>query len=235
MGIWQRMAATIGEAARLGSLYEHLKELVTNRVEVGDSGQTGHVAFTIAVIALLAKMARSDGVVVDAEVKAFNEVMRVPAEEARNVQRVFDLAKRDTAGFESYANQIARAAASDRRLLQHVVEGLLNVAAADGILHPSEDAYLAEVARRFAFTPSQYHHIRSRFVAAGIDSPYAVLGIEPTASDDEIKRRYRELVAKDHPDKLIGRGVPEELVLIATRKLAAINAAYDRIVKERGA
>jgi DnaJ like chaperone protein len=108
------------------------------------------------------------------------------------------------------------------------------VAAADGILHPKEDAYLAEVSRRFDFTPAQYFHIRSRFVAGGEESPYSVLGIEPTASDEEVRRRYRELVAKDHPDKLMGRGVPEEMIVIATRKLAAVNSAYDRICKERG-
>ena len=107
------------------------------------------------------------------------------------------------------------------------------VAAVDGALHPEEDAFLADVAQRFGFSPSEFRFFRARFVADH-GNPYDALRLSPQATDEEIKRQYRKLVADNHPDKLMGRGVPAEFVEIATRKLAAINAAYDIIARERG-
>jgi DnaJ like chaperone protein len=65
------------------------------------------------------------------------------------------------------------------------------------------------------------------------DNPYTVLGISPDAPDDEIKEHYRRLVRENHPDTLMAHGVPEEFVCVANRKVAALNAAYDQIMKER--
>jgi DnaJ like chaperone protein len=114
-----------------------------------------------------------------------------------------------------------------------VLEGLLHIATADGALHPQEDAMLADVARRFGFSTSEFRFFRARFVVDN-SNPYDVLKLGPDATDEEVRRQYRRLVSDNHPDKLIGRGVPREFVEIATRKLAAINAAYDTIAKERG-
>jgi DnaJ like chaperone protein len=191
------------------------------------------IAFTIAVIALSAKMARADGVVSPLEMQAFKQVFQTAPEEERNVKRVFDLAKQDVAGYDSYADEIAKLLGDDKKLLQDVLEGLIYVATVDGGLHPEEDAFLADVARRFGFSPSEYRFFRARFVADH-GNPYDALRLSPDATNEEIKRQYRKLVADNHPDKLIGRGVPPEFVEIATRKLAAINAAYDTIAKERG-
>src|SRR5205085_3312404 len=109
------------------------------------------VAFTIAVIALSAKMAKADGVVSPLEHDAFTEVFRFAPEQAANVEHVFDLAKQDVAGYETYASQIATLFKDDKKLLQHVLEGLMHVAAADGVLHPKEDEFLESVAARFGF------------------------------------------------------------------------------------
>ena len=191
------------------------------------------IAFTIAVIALSAKMARADGIVSPLEMQAFKQVFQTAPEEERNVKRVFDLAKQDVAGYESYAEEVAKLLKDNKKLLQDVLEGLLYVATVDGALHPEEDAFLADVARRFGFSPSEYRFFRARFVADH-GNPYDALRLSPQASNDEVRRQYRKLVADNHPDKLMGRGVPPEFVEIATRKLAAINAAYDTIAKERG-
>jgi DnaJ like chaperone protein len=191
------------------------------------------VAFTIGVIALSAKMAKADGVVSPLEVEAFRRVFRAAPEEAENVSRIFSLAKQDVAGYEAYADEIATLLRSDRKLLQDVLEGLLHVATADSVLHPKEDRVLADVARRFGFSSSEYRFFRARFVRDS-GNPYDVLRLSPEATNEEIKRQYRRLIADNHPDKLMGRGVPPEFVDIATRKLAAINAAYDTIAKERG-
>src|SRR5262245_20029881 len=191
------------------------------------------IAFTIAVIALSAQMARADGVVSPLEIQAFKQVFQTRPEEERNVKRVFNLAKQDVVGYESYADEIAKLLKDNRKLLQDVLEGLMYVAAVDGALHPEEGAFLAEVARRFGFSPSEFQFFRARFVADH-GNPYDALRLTPQATNEEIKQQYRKLVADNHPDKLMGRGVPAEFVEIATRKLAAINAAYDVIAKERG-
>jgi DnaJ like chaperone protein len=165
--------------------------------------------------------------------QAFRQVFQTRPEEERNVKRVFNLAQQDVAGYETYADEIARLLKDNKKLLQDVLEGLMYVAAVDGALHPDEDAFLAEVAHRFGFSPSEFQFFRARFVVDH-GNPYDALRLTPQATDEEIKRQYRKLVADNHPDKLMGRGVPAEFVEIATRKLAAINAAYDVIAKERG-
>jgi DnaJ like chaperone protein len=190
------------------------------------------VAFTAAVVALAAKMAKADGVVVGVEVEAFQRAFQVEPRESRNVTRLFELAQRDTAGYESYADQIARLVGSERAILRDVLASLFHIATADRVLHPSEDTYLATVAQRFGLSPSEYRHERAHFIADP-DSPYDVLGVTPLDSDDDLKRRHRKLVRETHPDLMMGRGVPPEMIAIATRRLAAINDAYAVIARER--
>ena len=178
-------------------------------------------------------MAKADGVVACAEVEAFRRVFPFSPEDARNVERVYALAQQDTAGFEAYADQIAGLLKDDRKLLQHVLEGLMHVAAADGILHPKEDEVLHDIAIRLGFSESEFRFFRARFVADPA-SPFDVLKISPEATSAEVRAQYRKLVSDNHPDKLMGAGVPAEFVEIANRKLAAINAAYETIARERG-
>lgn len=233
MTIWQKLsgfATTVGEAG--GTLLGELAHALG--LDGGDAAEPQkHVAFTIAVIALSAKMAKADGVVACVEVEAFRKVFHFSPEDAKNVERVYALAQQDTAGYETYADQIAGLLKDDTKLLQHVLEGLMYVAAADGILHPKEDSILREIATRLGFSDSEFRFFRARFVSDPT-SPYDVLRVAPDASKEEIKKQYRKLVADNHPDRMMGEGVPAEFIDIATRKIAAINAAYDVIAKERG-
>ena len=233
MTVWQRitgLATAVGDAG--GDLIGALSgALGLNRQ--GDEPQKD-IAFTIGVIALSAKMAKADGVVSPLELAAFREVFRFAPEEAANVEHVFNLAKRDVAGYEAYADQIARLLKDERRLLQHVLEGLMYVATADGLLHPREDEFLKAVSGRFGFSDSEYRFIRARFVDDHGGNPYDALRLSPDASNEEIKARYRQLVRDNHPDRLMASGVPPEFVELANKKLAAINGAYDTIARERG-
>ncbi|KUO54461.1 MAG: hypothetical protein APF80_10690 [Alphaproteobacteria bacterium BRH_c36] len=190
------------------------------------------VNFTIAFIGLAAKMAKADGVAVEVETQAFESCFYVPPEERANVQRVYRLAAQDIAGYELYAERIARMLADDPPLLKDVFECLFNIAAADGVLHHGEDVFLRTVAQKFGYDENDYLGIRSLFVQDA-NSPYLVLGLGPDASDEELKVRRMELVRENHPDKLAAQGVPQEFLVLADRKLAAINAAYDAILKER--
>lgn len=196
------------------------------------SAGSKQVAFTIAFVGLAAKMAKADGVAVRVETQAFERCFYVPPEERANVKRVFDLAARDVAGYDVYAERIARMLADDRALLRDVFECLFYIAVADGILHSAEEDFLRTVANKFALNERDYQSARSLFVHDGY-SPYAVLGVEPGISDAELKRHYRELVRETHPDKLAAEGVPAEFLVIADRKLAVINAAYGTIVRTR--
>ncbi|MEI9930003.1 MAG: DnaJ family molecular chaperone [Rhizomicrobium sp.] len=191
------------------------------------------VAFTIAIIGLSAKMAKADGVVTGDEVKAFERIFRVAPEEARNVRRMFDTAQRDTAGYETYARQIAGLFAGKPGVLEDIMDGLFEIAKADGVFHPGEAAFLERVADIFGFAPNEFRRIRASHFAPDAADPYVVLGVAYDAGEDEIKRTYRRLVRENHPDSLIARGVPQEFVHLATEKLAAINIAYEKIEAER--
>jgi DnaJ like chaperone protein len=231
MSVWQKISGIAGAVGDAGGGL--LGELAHVFGPDRGSQPERDVTFTIGVIALSAKMAKADGIVSPLEVDAFKRLFQAAPEEAQNVKRIFHLAKQDIAGYESYADEMAALLKDNKKLLQDVLEGLLHVATADSVLHPKEDRFLADVARRFGFSPSEYRFFRARFVKDN-SNPYDVLRLSPQAADEEIKLQSRKLVSDNHPDKLMGRGVPPEFVEIATRNLAAINAAYDTIAKERG-
>ncbi len=202
----------------------------------GDVGrhQVKQVAFTIAVIALGAKMAKADGVVTREEIKVFKRVFRIPPNEEKNVGRVFNLARQDTAGYEEYAAQISRMFRDTPQLMEDLLHGLFAIAMADGVLHPDEDIYLQNVAAIFGFNEAAYARIRSYHAKDGEGDPYQILGVAPDISDTELKKAYRQLIRENHPDKVIADGLPQEFVDVANAKLAKINAAYDQIAKIRG-
>ncbi|MDE1940199.1 MAG: TerB family tellurite resistance protein [Alphaproteobacteria bacterium] len=212
--------------AALGALAGHF---LIDRGEDSDPG----VVFTIAVIALSAKMAKADGVVTDDEVEAFDRIFRVPPDERASVRRFFNLARQDTAGYEAYATQVARIFAGKPAVLEDIMDGLFEIAAADGVLHPGESVFLERVAEIFGFAPGEFRRIRASHFPPDAADPYVVLGVAFDAGDDEIKRTYYRLVRENHPDSLIARGVPPEFVKLASDKLAAINGAYEKIQAER--
>ena len=191
------------------------------------------LVFTTGLVALAAKMARSDGVVTCDEVTAFHRIIEVPPEQKQRIGHLFDLAKQTSAGFEAYASQIANAFKDEPALLEDVLDGLFLIAAADGAIHEAEHAYLRAVASIFGIEERDFARIEARHVRRA-DDPYLVLGVSREMDDAELKRHYRRLVAETHPDREIARGLPEEAIAIATKRLSAINAAWDAIRRERG-
>lgn len=192
------------------------------------------VAFTSAFIALAAKMAKADGVAVPAEWEAFERFLEVPERERTNVRRLYDLAKQDAAGADIHAARIGVMLGDNVGMKRDVLECLLCVACADGVLHPAEDAFLAKVASTLGFKPDDFRTIRALFVRDPT-SPYDVLGLTPDASDAAVKARYRVIAAESHPDRLIAAGAPAAVVKAANAKLAGINVAYDAILEQRRA
>ncbi|MFV2003109.1 MAG: TerB family tellurite resistance protein [Paracoccaceae bacterium] len=187
------------------------------------------VAFAIAVIALSAKMAKADGLVTRDEVTAFREVFHIPADQEKNAARVFDMARRDVAGFEEYARRIAKMFSGDPGTLCDLIEGLFHIALADSEFHPNEDEFLSRVADIFGLSRSQFRGLRTRFVPDALPDPYFVLGLEPRASLSEARSAWRAMVVECHPDRMIARGVPREMVKLAEKRLIAVNRAFEEI------
>jgi DnaJ like chaperone protein len=228
---WQFLKQAIGltEGGQLRAVIDQVKESFGR-----DHGPAqSRVAFTIAVVTLAAKMSKADGVSSPVEAEAFKQQFSVPESECVNVRRLYELAAQDITGFEYYARQIGAMLDDEPDLKMSVLESLFHVASADGVLHPDEDAYLAEVSGLFGLTAADYRSVRRAFIHDP-DGPYEILGVRANASDAEIKARYRDLVKSHHPDALISKGVPPELLAGAGRRLAAITTAYDAILAERG-
>lgn len=191
-------------------------------------------AFTLALIALSAKMAIADGAVTASEVRAFNATVEIAKGHEPQVERLFNLAKQDVSGYDAYARKVARFFSDTPETLEHVLDGLFFIATADGLVHEAELEYLRDVSAIFGFDEARFEQIAAQHVLLeeGVD-PYMVLGLSHDAPPEEVRRVYRMLVAEHHPDRLIARGVPEELIDVATARMSAINLAYQAITKPK--
>lgn len=222
MSIWTRLANIVGAlAARGESLIALLERRDGARPECS-------VAFTIAVVALGAKMAKADGRVNVAEVRAFRQVFQIAPEDEAAAARVFNLARQDVAGFDLYAARIARMFRRQPRILADILEGLFHIAVADGGYHADEEAFLRRVSEIFGLSQSTFGCVQARMVGGRAD-PWRVLGLPPGADVAAARVRWRKLVRENHPDRLVARGLPEESVTLANARLAAINAAWEEI------
>ena len=223
MSIWTRITAALGALAKgegLSAVFEKLR-----------SPPEKSVGFTIAVIALSAKMAKADGNVTRAEVVAFREVFYIPAADESSAAKVFDLARQDVAGFETYARQIKSMFGARMDILEDLLEGLFHIATVDGAYHVQEDAFLCQVADIFGLSARCFRVIKGRYVKGATADPFDVLGVSTDASFEQIRAAWRALVKKNHPDQLMARGVPREAVKLAEARLVAINKAWEELAR----
>lgn len=221
MSIWTRISEALSALANGESLAQVFESLRTPPER--------SVAFTIAVIGLGAKMAKADGTVTRDEVTAFREVFQIAREDEAAAARVFNLARTDVAGYQQYARSIRRMFKGDSGVLCDLMEGLFHIAVADGAYHPAEDRFLSEVADIFGLSDSAFRALRCRFVTDAPPDPWTVLGVSRDASREEIRKAWRDLVREYHPDRMIARGVPEEAVKLAEKKLRDVNRAWEEI------
>jgi DnaJ like chaperone protein len=222
MSIWKRISdalAALAQGEGLSAVFEKLR-----------TPPERTIGFTIAVIALGAKMAKADGLVTRDEVTAFRQVFHIPASETENAARVFDLARKDVAGFDLYAARIRDMFGAGHQALVDLLEGLFYIAVADGRYHPNENVFLEEVARIFGVQSRDFVNMRARFVPDENPDPYCVLGVDPTADAETVRQAWRALVREYHPDRMIARGVPEEAMKLAEKRLIQANWAYEKIL-----
>jgi DnaJ like chaperone protein len=225
--LWSRITAAVAALARGEGL-----AVVFDRLRTPPERS---VAFTIAVIALSAKLAKADGQVTRDEVRAFRRLFSIPAGEEANAARVFNLARQDVAGFEAYAQKIAAMFEADRAMRLDVLEALFQVAMADGAFHPGEEAYLRTVAAIFGLGEQCWRALRERYVPGAPHDPYDVLGVPHDAPLDVVRAAWRAAVMESHPDRMLARGIPAEAVKLAERRLVAVNAAWEEICRARAA
>ncbi|MFV0358306.1 TerB family tellurite resistance protein [Tropicimonas sp.] len=226
MSIWTRISAALSSLASGQPLSEVFDRLRTPPER--------SVAFTIAVIALGAKLAKADGAVTRDEVRAFREVFVIAPGEEDNAARIFNLARQDVAGFDAYARRIATLfRGRGKAVLRDLLEGLFHVAMADGEYHAREDRLLEEVASIFGLSAREFRALRARCVPGAPPDPYEVLGVTPETPMPQIRRAWRRAVRDSHPDVMIARGVPEEAIRMSEQRLIAINRAWEEISSHR--
>lgn len=232
MSVWQRIGDFLGSFAERTGLAGSL----ANALDPDNWVQGGRdAAFTLAIVALSAKMAVADGVVTASELRAFREFVTIPEEAKRDVDRLFNLAKEDVAGYESYARKIRRLFDDSPDTLELVLDSLFRIAAADGLIHENELDFLKSVSDIFGFDEALFEQIAAQHIEIrSSENPYLALGLDRSASNEEIRRVYRTLMSENHPDRLAAKGIPDEMIVLMSQKVASINAAYDRIRRERG-
>ncbi len=232
MSLWTRLSEIVARlpgAEAVAGAFDRVVEAVRATVSPQERRE---VAFTIAMIALSAKMAKADGVVTSDEISVVKRLLIVPEAERANVARLFNLAKQDAAGFEAYARRIEALCHDQPELLEDVLDGLFVIAGADGLVHDRERDFLERVADIFHVSTAAFGRIMARHVKPEETDPFVVLGVPRTATPEDVKRAWRRQVAENHPDRLHSRGVPAECIRLATERVAALNAAYDRIERE---
>ena len=198
--------------------------------------------FAITVVVLAAKLAKCDGAVKREEIDAFKRLFRIPPENLREVAALFDQARDSTDPPEPFAEKLGESFADNKGMLEDVLGALFQIARADGPLTKAELAFLQGVQRGFGLDAAAWERARdgrsSRAAgdgaaAASGPDPYTILGVPRDASDDAVRQAWRRLMRENHPDSLASRGVPAEFVKRATEKVAEINAAWDRVKRER--
>ncbi|MEO0400525.1 MAG: DnaJ family molecular chaperone [Pseudomonadota bacterium] len=223
MSIWDQIEAAAGAAHRatIGAIFDALAEAKVRRDEA---------TFSIALIALSAKLAKADGVVTDDEIAAFKDFFAFPESEAKKVRMVYQLAQQDVAGFDHYLEQVARLYRDEPAILEDVIDCLYHIALSDGVAHPAELSLLERAAAVFSLSPASIGRVRAAHMGADAEDPYRILGVSPDADLATVKKAYRRLAAEHHPDALIARGLPANLVKIGEGRMTAVNGAYERLL-----
>jgi len=199
----------------------------------GQPGRMDQAGIVAALVALGAKMAKADGQVRNAEVAAFKRVFQASPDNEDTIGRFFDLARQTTLGYQRYARIIAKRFRAQPAALEDVMDGLFHIALADGIVTDEEMAFLERVGDIFGFSEREFRRIKIAHMGRAADDPYLILGVDEDISDADLKRAYRRMAAANHPDRMIARGLPQELLGLANHKMAMVNKAYAEITAQR--
>ena len=211
-------------------------------------------AFFTTLFSIMGHLAKADGRVTEHEIELARDVMQrmnLGEDMRRTAINLFNQGKQPEFSLDTVLRQFRSECHRRRNLMQMFVEILMHAAYADGNVHPAEHAVLEQVRIGLGFNRQEFNHIEAlvrnaqHFGGGGFNegatvSPqaalreaYEILGVEEGASDADIKKAYRRLMNQHHPDKLVAKGLPEEMLKIATEKTQEIKQAYELIKSKR--
>lgn len=209
------------------------------------------MAFFTATFSVMGAVAKADGQVTRDEIQLAEQVMRqmqLPPDMRQAAIRLFNEGKQARFPLKGVIDQLRQECHRRTNLLRMFLEIQVQAAYVDGTLHPAESALLLEITRWLGFheetlrqievlirsgqqghRAQDYQHAPARTEGLSREEAYAILGVSPSSSQAEIKKAYRRLMSQHHPDKLVAKGLPEEMMKLATEKAQRIREAYERI------
>ena len=214
----------------LGSLIGGKISRAKSRSGFGSFAQPQQI-FALSLIVLSAKLSKADGQVSKEELIAVKDKLKIPDNELDQVGKIFNKAKEESAGYESYAQQIAQIYRGNINVLEEVINILFYIAESDGNISESELKMIEHIAQIFGLTEIQFNSIRESRKSSDKLNPYIVLESNPDDTIEIIRKRYLKLSKEHHPDLLISKGVPQEVIEESKAKMRTINSAWDQVKK----
>ena len=204
--------------------------------------------FLETVFILKGKLAKADGHISKheiAHVEQFIQKLGMPTEYRQNAIALFNQGADPSFDFEPSLREFMAVCGHTHSLRQMLLVYLIVMALSDGRIDSSEERLLVDIARHLGYDETAFRHIldmvlnRSHFAGgqvtsvAALDDAYKAIGVSKESSDQEIKYAYRKLISQYHPDKLIGQGLPKDMIAVATEQAQEVQVAYDLITKNR--
>jgi len=187
--------------------------------------------FALSLIVLSAKLSKADGQVSKEELIAVRNKLKIPENEIEQVGKIFNKAKQERTGYEPYAQQIAQIYKNNPNVLEEVINILFYIAEADGNVSKSELKMIQHIAQIFSLNQVQFNSIKESRKNSDKLNPYIVLESKPEENLQTIRKKYLQLSKEHHPDLLISKGVPQEVIAESKKKMRAINSAWDQVQK----
>ncbi len=214
----------------LGSLLGGKISRARSRARMGSFAQPQQV-FALSLIVLSAKLSKADGQVSREELIAVKDKLKIPENELDQVGKIFNKAKEESQGYEPYAHQIAQIYRGNLNVLEEVINMLFYIAEADGNVSASELEMIESISVIFGLSNVQFKSIKESRKLSEKSNPYIILESNPNDDIQSIRKKYIKLSKEHHPDLLISKGVPTEVIEESKKKMRAINSAWDQIQK----
>ena len=187
--------------------------------------------FALSLIVLSAKLSKADGQVSREELIAVKDKLKIPENELDQVGKIFNQAKQENTGYEPYAKQIAQIYKGNINVLEEVINILFYIAEADGNVSDSELRMIEHIAKIFGLNEAEINSIKESRKSSDKINPYIVLESNPSDDIQTIRKRYLKLSKEHHPDLLLNKVVPKEVIEESKKKMRSINSAWNQIQK----
>jgi len=187
--------------------------------------------FALSLIVLSAKLSKADGQVSKEELVAVRDKLKIPDNEIEQVGKIFNKAKEESTGYEPYAQQISQIYKSNPNVLEEVINILFYIAESDGEVSSQELSMIEHIAQIFNLNETQFRSIQESRKSSDKLNPYVVLESNPDDDISIIRKKYLMLSKQHHPDLLLSKGVPKEVIEESKNKMRAINSAWDQVQK----